>query len=259
MSRDQLGVIDLNEPIDRVRPGVDVIDPSGVLIPSAARATRYARILQVQTSSAFDGDYRSFQLSALKRMANRWSGRVAYTLQESHYVGLGNPDARRVWLDQDPRADYGRFASDRRHVLAVSGTVNPWQSLNVATVVSAISGAPINEIVGRDVNGDLDVNDRPVRGVDDALFPIRSAVDSQGRAVINGLEGPGSFLVDVSFRYSVPFSNGLESLDLFYDIFNLLNRENLVAPTGNRASQTFMVPTAAQFPRQMQFGIRVRF
>jgi len=259
VSRDQLGVIDLNEPIDRVRPGVDVIDPSGVLIPSDARATRYARILQVQTSPAFNGDYRSFQLSALKRMANRWSGRVAYTLQESHYVGLGNPDARRVWLDTDPRADYGRFASDRRHVLAASGTLNPWRSLNIATVVSAISGAPINETVGRDVNGDLDVNDRPVRGLDDTLLPIRSALDSQGRAVINGLEGPGSFLVDVSFRYSVPLANGLDSVDLFYDVFNLLNRENLVAPTGNRASATFMVPTAAQFPRQMQFGIRVRF
>jgi hypothetical protein len=259
VSRDQLGVIDLNEPIDRVRPGVDVIDPSGVLIPSDARATRYARVLQVQTSPAFNGDYRSFQLSALKRMANRWSGRVAYTLQQSHYVGLGNPDARRVWLDTEPRADYGRFASDRRHVLAASGTLNPWQSLNIATVVSAISGAPVNETVGRDVNGDLDVNDRPVRGVDDPLFPIRSALDSQGRAVINGLEGPGSFLVDVSFRYSVPLANGLDSVDLFYDVFNLLNRENLVAPTGNRASATFMVPTAAQFPRQMQFGIRVRF
>jgi len=65
--------------------------------------------------------------------------------------------------------------------------------------------------------------------------------------------------VDMSFRYSVPLANGLESVDLFYDIFNVLNRENLVAPTGNRASTTFMVPTAAQFPRQMQFGIRVRF
>jgi hypothetical protein len=32
-----------------------------------------------------------------------------------------------------------------------------------------------------------------------------------------------------------------------------------VPPTGNRASSTFMIPTAAQFPRQMQFGIRVRF
>ena len=259
VSRDQLGVIDLNEPVSGIRPGVEAIDPTGVLIPADARASRFARILQVQTSPLFNGDYRSFQLSALKRMASRWSGRVAYTLQESHYVGLGNPDARRVWLDRDPRADAGCFASDRRHVLAASATVNPWQTLSVATVVSAISGAPINEIVGRDANGDLDVTDRPIRGVDDAVLPIRSAVDSLGRAVINGLEGPGSFLVDMSLRYSVPLSGGLESVDLFYDVFNVLNRENLVAPTGNRASPTFMVPTAAQFPRQMQFGIRVRF
>jgi hypothetical protein len=258
-SRDQLGVIDLNEPVNRVRPGISVIDPSGTLIPAEARATPFARVLQVQTSPLFDGDYSSLQLSVLKRMANRWSGRLAYTLQESHYVGIGNPDARRVWLDNDVRADYGRFASDRRHVLAASGTLNVWRSLNVATVVSAISGAPINETVGRDVNNDLDVNDRPIRGIDDTVFPIRSELDSQGRAVINGLEGPGSFLIDMSFRYSIPLARGVDSLDLFYDIFNVLNRENLVAPTGNRSSSTFMVATAAQFPRQMQFGIRVRF
>ena len=77
--------------------------------------------------------------------------------------------------------------------------------------------------------------------------------------MINGLRGPGSFLIDMSFRYQIPLAGGLESLDLFYDIFNLIDRENLIAPTGNRASAVFMVPTAAQFPRQMQFGVRVRF
>jgi hypothetical protein len=258
VSRDQLGIIDINEPVNGVRPGVNGFDPAVRLIPSEARATPFQRVLQAQTSSAFDGDYTSLQFSFVRRMANRWSGRVAYTLQESNYVGLGNPDGRRVWLDNDPRADYGHFASDRTHVLATSGTVNVWRSLNVAAVVSAISGAPVNETVGRDVNGDNDNTDRPIRGSDDAAFPIRSDVDSQGRAVINGLRGPGSFLIDMSFRYQIPLAR-LESLDLFYDIFNVLDRENLLAPTGNRASATFMVPTAAQFPRQMQFGIRVRF
>ena len=258
-SRDQLGVIDLNEPVNGVRPGIAAIDPNAELIPLEARGTTFRRILQIQTGPQFDGNYQSLQLSFLRRMANRWSGRVAYTLQSSKYVGLGNPDVRRVWLDGDPRADYGRFQFDRRNVLAMSGTVNPWSTLNIAAVVSAISGSPINETVGRDVNGDLDNTDRPIRGIDDTAFPIRSEVDSQGRAVINGLEGPGSFLIDVSFRYQIPLATGLESIDLFYDVFNILNRENLVAPTGNRASPTFMVSTAAQFPRQMQFGIRVRF
>ena len=145
-------------------------------------------------------------------------------------------------------------------MLAASGTWNPWQTLSVATVVSAISGAAINETVGTDVNGDGDNNDRPIRGIND-LLRCRSGPRStaHGRAVINGLTGPGSFLVDMSFRYPIPLEGGLDSLDLFYDIFNLFNRENLVAPTGNRASAIFMVPTAAQFARQMQFGIRVRF
>jgi hypothetical protein len=63
----------------------------------------------------------------------------------------------------------------------------------------------------------------------------------------------------MSFRYSIPLKAGFDSLDLFYDIFNVANRENLVNPSGNRASSVFMIPTAAQFARQMQFGIRVRF
>ena len=149
----------------------------------------------------FDGDYRSAQFSFTKRMADRWSGRLAYTVQSSHYVGTGNPDARRVWLDNDIDADYGRFASDRRQVFAGSASYNVWKTLNIATVISAISGSPINETVGRDVNGDGDNNDRPIPGIDDLAFPIRSELDSQGRAVINGLDGPGSFLVDLSFRY----------------------------------------------------------
>ncbi len=258
-SRDQLGVIDINEPVNRVRPGVGVFDPTGELIPAEARNTPFARVLQVQTNPVFNGDYKSMQLSYNKRMSNRWSGRVAYTLQQSHYVGLGNPDARRVWLDNEPGADYGRFVSDRPHVLAATGTWNPWKTLSVATVVSAISGAAINETVGSDLNGDADNNDRPIRGINDLVIPIRSELDGAGRAVINGLDGPGSFLVDMSFRYAIPLKAGFDGLDLFYDIFNVFNRENLVAPTGNRSSPNFMIPTAAQFARQMQFGIRVRF
>ncbi|MGC4082482.1 MAG: TonB-dependent receptor [Vicinamibacterales bacterium] len=259
VSREQLGIIDINEPVNGVRPGVAGFDPLGIYIPAVARGTNFQRVLLTTTRPEFDGDYRSAQFSFNKRMANRWSGRLAYTVQQSHYVGLGNPDARRVWLDNAIDVDYGRFASDRRQVLAGSATYNVWRTFNVATVVSAISGAPINETVGRDVNGDGDNNDRPIHGIDDLTRAIESDVDSQGRAVINGLQGPGSFLVDLSFRYSLPLHNVLRSVDLFYDVFNVFDRENLVAPTGNRASSAFMIPTAAQFPRQMQFGIRVQF
>lgn len=258
-SRDQLGVIDINEPVNGVRPGPAVFDPTGTLVPAEARGVSFQRVLQSQTSAVFDGDYKSMQVSLVKRMSNRWSGRLAYTLQRSNFVGTGNPDARRVWLDNDPRADYGEFNSNRQNVLAASGTWNPWRSLTFATVVSAISGAPINETVGRDVNGDLDNNDRPIAGVDDLVRPIVSELDGQGRAVPFGIRGPGSFLVDLSVRYQLPLGGRLDSLDFFFDLFNVLNRLNEVAPTGNRSSPNFLIATSAQFPLQSQLGIRLRF
>lgn len=259
VARDQNGVVDINEPVNRVRPGVNAFDPNGILIPAEARGVNFRRVLQNQSNPAFDADYKSLQVGLQKRLSNRWSGRLAYTFQKANYVGLGNPDTKRVWLDNDIRADYGTFGFNRTQVLAMTGTFNIWRSLNIAAVVSAISGTPVNETTGADGNGDGDRNDRPIRGVDDLTMPIRSAVDSQGRAVINGLQGPGSFLLDMSVRYQVPLAGSSRSLDLFFDVFNLTNRENLLNPTGNRSSRNFMVSTGSQFPRQSQFGLRVRF
>ncbi len=184
-SRDQLGVIDINEPVNGVRPGVAVFDPNGEIIPPEARGVSFLRVLQSQTSPVFDGDYKSLQVALNKRMSNRWSGRIAYTLQRSNYVGIGNPDARRVWLDNEPEADYGEFTSNRTNVFAASASWNPWRSFTMATVVSAISGAPINETVGSDVNGDLDNNDRPIRGLNDLLRadPLRARLAGPGGAL----------------------------------------------------------------------------
>jgi hypothetical protein len=245
--------------VNGVRPGIGVFDPGGELIPAEARGVSFLRVLQSQTNPLFDGDYKSMQISLVRRMANRWSGRIAYTLQRSNYVGIGNPDARRVWLDNDIRADYGEFSSNRTNVLAASASWNPWQSLTFATVISAITGSPINETVGRDVNGDLDNNDRPIAGIDDLLRPIVSELDDQGRAVPFGIRGPESVTVDLSIRYQLPLGKGLDSLDFFFDMFNIVNRLNEVAPTGNRSSANFLVATSANFPRQSQLGIRLRF
>jgi hypothetical protein len=136
--------------------------------------------------------------------------------------------------------------------------------------------------VGRDFNGDGDNNDRPIKDVSNfnvcrangtvvgstspctpgarVFYPILSELDSTGRAVINGITAPGSLLVDMSVRYQIHLNKtGSRSLDLFYDIFNVLNRANITAPSGNHSSSVFMVENAAGFPRQMQLGARFRF
>jgi len=264
VSRDQTGELDINAPSGGrlpggARPGVAGFDPNSVYIQGAARSTNFNRVRVLTSNSGFDADYKSMQFAFVKRMANRWSGRVSYTLQKANYVGLGNPDSRTVSNNLDLKSDYGRFASNRTHVISATATVNVAKNLNLSTILSKLSSVPINETVGQDFNADGNNNDRPIQGVSDGGKPILSPLDSNGMAVINGIDGPGLFEMAVSVRYSLPLGNDKRALDLFYDVFNLFNTKNLQPGSGNRRSSSFNVPTSANFPRQMQMGARIRF
>ncbi len=120
------------------------------------------------------------------------------------------------------------------------------------------SGNPINELVGTDVNRDRDNFDRPMRGIDDLTTPIRSALDSSGRAIRNGIDGENVMLLDLRAQYIVALG-GQRDLGLFWEIYNATNRVNYGNPTGNRRSSDFLVPTAANSPRTMQLGVRYSF
>src|SRR3990172_2061057 len=192
VTRDQIGLIDMNEPVNGVRPGVDVFDPNGELVPfGEGRDTAFRRVLQYQSRDELNGDYKSLQIGVNKRFSNPFSMRHAYTLQRSNYVGSGTQ--RQVWLDNDIRADYGRGPLDRKHVLSMSGTYNPVGGLTLGGILSASSGPPANETTGGDGNKDNDRTDRPIAGIDDKVIPIESELDTQGRAVIRGIDGPGYF------------------------------------------------------------------
>jgi hypothetical protein len=259
-TRDQLGLIDLNEPIldaaGGPRPGVDVFDPNGELIPAEARGTNFGRVLQYQTRSELDGDYKSLQIALNKRFSDRYSLRAAYTIQEANYVGSGTE--RRVWLDRDLRADYGHFNLNRTHVLNMTGTYSPIESLSIGAVITAQSGPWTNETTGQDNNRDSDRTDRPIQGFSDGGKAILSEVDSEGRAVINGLESPGYFELNLSVRYTIELG-GARSLGLFWDLFNATNRANLDTLQGNRSSSSFNTSSSAHLPRQMQIGARFSF
>ncbi len=256
VSRDQIGRIDINAPVNGVRPGVDGFDPNGILVQPAARGTNFRRVYQYQSRPELNGDYQSLQVGVIKRFSNRFSMRHAYTLQRANRVGRGTEAT--VWLNNDIRADYGRFRFDRTHVLSMSGTWNVWAGLHLAGIFSASSGARQNETTGVDGNGDNVRNDRPIRGIDDATLPIVSDVDSQGRAVPFGIDGPSFVSLDLSVRYNVDLGNS-RSLGLYWDLFNLTNRTNLNLPNGNRQSGNFLASTSALLPRQMQIGTRFSF
>jgi len=213
-------------------------------------------VLQYQTRSELDGDYKSLQVAVNKRFSNRWSSRVAYTWQRSNFVGVGIE--RRVWLDNDLRADYGRFQFDRAHVLNLNGTFNVFEGLTLSAVVSAQSGAPGNEITGADDNRDNDRNDRPIQGVTDHGVAIASDVDSPGRAVPYGIDGPSYVELNLSVRYNLNLGAD-RSVGFFWDMFNVTNRTNLTPIVSNRASGAFLTSTSSYLPRQMQLGMRFTF
>lgn len=268
--RDGTGRIDINEgpigPNGRVtRLGVNAFDLTGVLIPPAARGANFRRVLQYQTLDALDSDYNALELSLEKRLANRWAGRVNYTLSRARDVnmftgtGAGNSlIERRVNNDQNPREDYGLANLDNRHAFAAGGNWEAGGGLGIGATFAYYSGNPASEIVGVDVNGDGDRFDRPVRGRDDATRPIVSKLDADGRAVRNGLEGSNKIQLNLRLQYIVRPSPA-QSVGFFWEIYNLTDRANFDNPVSNRRSPLFGQVTVADEPRTMQLGLRYTF
>ncbi|MBI2189395.1 MAG: TonB-dependent receptor [Acidobacteria bacterium] len=268
--RDQTLLIDINEPRllpdGRIgRPGASVFDPDGRLIPAAARNTSFQRVLQYQTRPEFNTDYDALEVSVVRRLANRWSGRMAYTLSRSRDVdatttGGGNIVEKRVNNDLDPRLDYGLANTDNRHAFSSGANWDAWRGLAAGFTVRYYSGNPVNETLGRDVNGDRDgANfDRPVRGRDDATRPIVSKVDANGVAVRNGIKGNNKVLLDLRLQYVYRMA-GQQTMGFYWEIYNALDRVNFGNPIGDRRSPFFMQSITADLPRTMQLGWRYTF
>jgi hypothetical protein len=256
--RDNMAAIDINEgpagPNGRItRPGVNVFDPDGRLVPlsnTAARNTTFLQFNQFQSLAALNSDFNSLELGLEKRYSNRWSGRVSYTLARCR-------DVATIVVDSDPRLDYGRCARDNRHAFAGSGNVDIWKGLAAGMVFRAYSGYPINETTGVDSNGDGVTSDRPQRGVDDLTRPILSALDSRGVAIRNGLDGEKKVILDGRVQYIWRIQR--YQAGLFLEVYNLTNHVNFGDPTGARNSTNFMKTIVADNPRTAQLGFRLTF
>ena len=264
--KDNTAAIDINEgPINPAtgritRLGVNVFDPDGELVPPEARGATFVQFNQNQTrelGSALNSKFDSLELGLEKRMSNRWSGRVSYTLSHCY-------DVASIIVDSNPRLDYGRCDRDNIHAFATSAYVDIGKGFGGGIVFRAYSGYPINETVGTDVNGDGTNNDRPMKGVNDiAPLPsgkpstIVSAVDDRGVAVRNGIDGEKQVLLDGRFQYIARVSK--YQAGLFLELYNLLNTANFGNPTGARNSVNFMKTIVAGQGRTAQLGIRVTF
>ena len=267
---DQTGLIDINEPRLLAngtigRPGPAVFDPDATRIPASARGANFQRVLEYTTSSVFNSDYDALEVSLDKRLANRWSGRAAYTLSRSRDVAATSAGGfgivnKRVNDDLNPRRDYGLATFDNRHSFTAGGNWNAWRDLGLGATFRYYSGNPVNETVGIDVNRDRDgANfDRPLKGRDDLTRPIVSKLDSTGTAIRNGIKGTDKMLLDMRLQY-VHRIKGERTAGFFWEIYNALNRVNFDNPIGARNSADFLRSIVADEARSMQLGVRYTF
>jgi hypothetical protein len=276
IGRDQTGLIDINEgPLNAsgsvTRLGINVFDPTGTLIPAAARGVNFRRVLQFQTLDAFDSDYHALEVGVVKRLANRWSGRASYTLARARDVNVQTGNAFAIWgrrVNDDygvtsglnPRGDYGVTNLDNRHGFTAAGNWDPWRGLGLGATFVYYTGNPVNELVGDDVNNDLDNFDRPTKGRDDRTRPILSEVDANGYAIHNTMPGHSDFTaLNLRVQYAFPLGAMDRRLGVYWELYNLTNRNNFGNPFNERTSILFNELTSVGSPRTMQLGLRYEF
>ena len=172
----------------------------------------------------------------------------------------------------DIGADYGRSPSDTRNQLTfgASGSL-PW-SVNFGAFLNTSSGAPFNILVGQDLNGDSQFNDRPAFATDltraSVVHTAYGNFDTNpipGQTIIPKNYGQGPAAVQVSLNLSKSFDFGPEEkaaappppakpgakpakkphIDRKYSLGftvysqNVLNHVNLAPPVGTLTSPLF--------------------
>jgi hypothetical protein len=131
----------------------------------------------------------------------------------------------------------------------ILATSNQFRNLTANVTYSATAGQVYNRTTGFDDNGDGIVNDRPV-GVG-----------------LRSLRGAGQQTLNMRVQYNLTFASaaGIPStqaryrMNVFVNVQNLTNHQNLGGYSGVETSPFFMQPTFATNPRFVNIGVGVNF
>lgn len=265
-NRDSLITLDLNPGLRRntSRTGViDYTDLNGIAQQLGVSAFRNPVFTRKNLgSSQFDG----LNLSLEKRYSAHWAARVSYAI--GYARGNAEPnqtDTNDFQLLDDPRLhlNYGPLDNDRRQNLSVSGRVEVPRTggLTLSGVYRFLTGSSMtihNTAVDADRNGRLFDPLPAGRYCGDGENAF--CVDNDGGR--NGAKGPSYHQVDMRFGYRFRPA-GQRTLDLNFELYNILNTANFANPTGDLRSTDFLRLTALRGgngqPRAAQFSMRLGF
>ena len=155
--------------------------------------------------------------------------------------------------------DYGRALTDVRHSLTVGESVDLPFGVRSWGYLRATSGAPFNIVVGQDLNGDTQYNDRPSFATDltrPSVVATRwgtfdtNPIPGQTMIPRNYGQGPGLLLVTLAVGKKIGVGPKHEAapgagavrkyaLEFWVESQNLLNHQNLTPPVGTLNSPLF--------------------
>lgn len=161
----------------------------------------------------------------------------------------------------DPGADYGRSLDDVRHTANFGENSTLPFGFESSAYISAMSGAPFNIVLGQDLNGDAQFNDRPAFATDrtrSSVVTTRWGVfdtsPMAGQTIIprDFGQGPGLFVVNLALgkHFGIgpadPSGDGRGegtarkyTLEFWAQSQNVLNHPNLTPPVGTLNSALF--------------------
>ena len=214
-----------------------------------------------QYSPRAHSTYHGMHLSLLQRPARWGYYRVSYSLSKArNNVGeffFSSP------IDPfDLSKDWGRSDDDQRHRLVIHGAIHT-SFEKAATAWSRITH-------GFQLGGTLQYYSALPLNITSGVTTIQGTA---GRPIVDGAfiprnagQGPDFFTINLRLSREFPI-RGRAKVEALAEVFNLTNRENVVALNGNfgsgpyptSPSPTFRQVTAVGDPRSAQFGLRFTF
>lgn len=151
----------------------------------------------------------------------------------------------------DLKLERGRSNFDKLHRLNFAGILDLPMEFRVGSVLTLASGIPFDITTGFDDNGDSIVNDRPI-GV------TRNTGRGPGLAQLD-LRVSKLFRLPLFFNEEYKDKGEFRNLELNLDIFNALNRNNLVDVIGELSSPLFGRANASLQARTIQLSLKLNF
>jgi hypothetical protein len=253
--------------IDEAPMAIDINPRSGGAT-GARPLPQFGRVLQTQ-SIGF-ANYKALLVRLEKRLDHHYMYTVSYTLA-STYGNINNIGPTATITDSGhPGFDLGTNNSDRRNTLVTSGSFLLPGTVTLGAVFSYRSSMPFSAIAGVDLNGDAAITDyvpgttRNVfnRGSNAAaLATVNTYRATTGLAPIplSQLSTNEYYNLDLRANKGIALSRD-RKVELIAQVFNLLNRTNLLAAwQTNALANNFGLISSAYNKRQAELAVRFSF